>query len=78
MILGWLPFSTFLWPATTKAGSSAATATRLAIHSARSGSPVSAFGVRAGLRAGLDGGGLSVTPAGLWDLSPFYSLVAGT
>jgi hypothetical protein len=36
-----------------------------------------AFGVRAGLRAGLDGGGLPVTPAGLWDLSPFYSLALG-
>ena len=29
-----------------------------------------AFGVRAGLRVGLDGGGLPVTPTGLWDLSP--------
>ena len=37
-----------------------------------------AFGVRAGLRVGLDGGGPPVTPAGLWDLSPFYSLAAGT
>src|SRR5689334_23448662 len=27
-----------------------------------------------GLLAGLDSGGLPVTPAGLWDLSPFYSL----
>jgi hypothetical protein len=36
-----------------------------------------AFGVRAGLRVGLDGGGLPVTPAGLWDLSPFYSLAPG-
>jgi len=26
---------------------------------------------------GLDGGGLPVTPAGLWDLSPFYSLAPG-
>jgi hypothetical protein len=34
--------------------------------------------VRAGLRVGLDGGGLPVTPTGLWDLSPFYSLAAGT
>ena len=42
-------------------------------------SPVcgAAFGVRAGLRAGLDGGGLPVTPTGLWDLSPFYSLALG-
>ena len=37
-----------------------------------------AFGVRAGLRVELDGGGLPVTPTGLWDLSPFYSLAAGT
>jgi hypothetical protein len=29
------------------------------------------------MRAGLDGGGLPVTPAGLWDLSPFYSLALG-
>jgi len=36
-----------------------------------------AFAVRAGLRVGLDGGGLPVTPAGLWDLSPFYSLALG-
>ena len=36
-----------------------------------------AFGVRAGLRVGLDGGGLPVTPTGLWDLSPFYSLAPG-
>jgi len=36
-----------------------------------------AFEVRAGLRAGLDGGGLPVTPTGLWDLSPFYSLALG-
>ena len=36
-----------------------------------------AFGLRAGLRAVLDGGGLPVTPAGLWDLSPFYSLAPG-
>ena len=34
--------------------------------------------VRAGLRAGLDGGGLSVTPERLWDPSPYYSLAAGT
>ena len=33
--------------------------------------------VRAGMRVGLDGGGLPVTPAGLWDLSPFYSLALG-
>jgi transposase-like protein len=25
----------------------------------------------------LDGSGLPVTPAGLWDLSPFYSLAPG-
>src|SRR5690349_11551002 len=30
-----------------------------------------------GLLAGLDSGGLPVTPAGLWDLSPFYSLAPG-
>ena len=30
-----------------------------------------------GSAAGLDGGGLPVTPAGLWDLSPFYSLALG-
>ena len=36
-----------------------------------------ALGVRAGLRVGLDGGGLPVTPTGLWDLSPFYSLALG-
>ena len=36
-----------------------------------------AFGVRAGIRVGLDGGGLPVTPTGLWDLSPFYSLTPG-
>ena len=30
-----------------------------------------------GPAAGLDGGGLSVTPTGLWDLSPFYSLAPG-
>ena len=36
-----------------------------------------AFGVRAGLWLGLDGGGLPVTPTGLWDLSPFYSLAPG-
>ena len=43
------------------------------------GCPVcgAAFGVRAGMRVGLDGGGLPVTPAGLWDLSPFYSLALG-
>ena len=45
----------------------------------RRGYPVCGAGwlVRAGLRVGLDGGGLSVTPAGLWDLSPFYSLALG-
>jgi hypothetical protein len=31
-----------------------------------------------GPAVGLDRGGLPVTPAGLWDLSPFYSLAAGT
>jgi hypothetical protein len=31
----------------------------------------------AGLRVGLDEGGLPVTPEGLWDLSPFYSLALG-
>jgi len=31
-----------------------------------------------GPSGGLDGGGLPVTPAGLRDLSPFYSLAAGT
>ena len=36
-----------------------------------------AFGVRAGLRMRFYGGGLPVTPAGLWDLSPFYSLAPG-
>ena len=40
----------------------------------------SVVGVRGpcGPAVGLDGGGLPVTPAGLWDLSPFYSLAAGT
>jgi hypothetical protein len=36
MIMGSLSFSTFLWPATTKVSSSAATSSRLAIHCARS------------------------------------------
>ncbi len=36
-----------------------------------------AFAVRAGLRMRFYGGGLPVTPAGLWDLSPFYSLAPG-
>ena len=36
-----------------------------------------AFGVRAYLWLGLDGGGLPVTPTGLWDLSPLYSLALG-
>ena len=41
----------------------------------RRGYPVCDAGwlARAGLRVGLDGGGLPVTPAGLWDLSPFYT-----
>ena len=42
VIFGSLPLTAFLWPATTRAGLSAATASRLVIHCARSGSPVSA------------------------------------
>ena len=35
-------------------------------------------GVRAGARGWEGGGGLSVTPAYLWDRSPYQSLAAGT
>src|SRR5262249_11979801 len=43
------------------------------------GLPRAWCGVRGpcGAAGGLDGGGLPVTPAGLWDLSPFYSLPLG-